>query len=53
MNEVTYKVIPPTYEGGKEMITRTDPDGKVWWIPTDPTNSDYQAYLASLEEDLV
>jgi hypothetical protein len=27
------------------MIKRTDEDGKVWWIPTDETNSDYQAYL--------
>jgi hypothetical protein len=30
-------------------VKRTDPDGKVWWIPTDPANSDYQEYLASLE----
>jgi hypothetical protein len=33
------------------MIKRTDNDGKIWWIPTDPANSDYQAYLASLEAD--
>lgn len=25
-------------------------DGKVWGVPQDPANSDYQAYLASLEE---
>ena len=30
-------------------IKRIDEDGKVWSIPTDPANSDYQAYLASLE----
>jgi hypothetical protein len=30
-------------------IYRIDEDGKVWSIPTDPANSDYQAYLASLE----
>jgi len=30
-------------------IKRTDEDGQVWFIPTDPANSDYQAYLASLE----
>ena len=30
-------------------ILRTDDDGQVWCIPTDPANSDYQAYLASLE----
>ena len=29
-------------------IKRTDADGKVWWIPCDPANSDYQAYLATL-----
>jgi hypothetical protein len=27
------------------IIIRTDEDGKVWNIPTDPSNSDYQAYL--------
>ena len=30
-------------------IKRTDENGQVWFIPTDPANSDYQAYLASLE----
>jgi hypothetical protein len=29
-----------------EMIT---PDGVVSFVPTDPANSDYQAYLLSLE----
>jgi len=28
-----------------EMIIRTDEDGTIWWIPTDPANTDYQAYL--------
>lgn len=32
------------------VIKRTDEDGTIWWIPTDPSNSDYQAYLASLDE---
>jgi hypothetical protein len=27
-------------------IVRTEEDGTVWSIPTDPANSDYQAYLA-------
>jgi hypothetical protein len=27
-------------------IQRTDENGQVWFIPTDPANSDYQAYLA-------
>ena len=40
----------PNYEEitnalGEVMIKRTDADGKVWWIPTDPANADYQAYL--------
>ena len=34
---------------GEDIIKRTDEDGTVWWIPLDPANSDYQAYLASLE----
>ena len=29
-----------------ETICRTNEDGTQTWIPTDPTNSDYQAYLA-------
>ena len=29
-------------------IQRTDADGTIWSIPTDPANSDYQAYLATL-----
>lgn len=42
----TYKLIETethTY------IERTDADGKVWGIPIDETNTDYQAYLAFLE----
>ena len=38
-----YKVL----ENG--FIERTDNDGKVWCIPTDPANSDYQRYLRWLE----
>ena len=26
-------------------IKRTDEDGRVWFIPNDPANSDYQRYL--------
>ena len=36
---------------GEDVIKRTDEDGKVWWIPLDPANSDYQAYLKDLEEN--
>ena len=31
------------------VIKGTDTEGKVWWIPADIANSDYQTYLASLE----
>ena len=34
-----------TNDFGNKYIARTDEDGKVWWIPTNPANSDYQAYL--------
>ena len=30
---------------GNDCITRTDESGSVLWIPADPANSDYQAYL--------
>jgi hypothetical protein len=36
-------------ENGNKVIKRTDDDGKIWWIPTDPANSDYQAYLNPVE----
>ena len=39
----TYKEV--TNEAGYIFIERTDDDGKVWSIPTDPANSDYQHYL--------
>ena len=32
------------------VLKRTDGDGKVVWIPADPRNTDYAAYLASGEE---
>jgi hypothetical protein len=35
-------------ETGQE-IKQTNADGKVWWIPEDPANADYQEYLRSLE----
>jgi hypothetical protein len=38
---------------GSKMIKKTTIDGREYWIPPDPDNSDYQEYLASLEEDLV
>ena len=44
-----YEVIKTTF-GDADIIKRTDEDGSIWWIPTDPANSDYQAYLKSLDE---
>jgi hypothetical protein len=26
-------------------VVRTDEEGKVWFIPADPANADYQTYL--------
>ena len=45
--EYKYEVID---SAGVTTIRRTDPDGTVWSIPTDPANSDYAEYLASLED---
>jgi hypothetical protein len=38
-----YEII--TSEFGSEVLKRTDEDGKEWFIPIDPGNSDYQRYL--------
>lgn len=32
-------------------VVRTEDDGSTWFIPMDPANSDYQAYLKYLEEN--
>ena len=39
-------------EEGNEFIYKRDRD-LVWSIPKDPANSDYQAYLKSLEEGTI
>jgi hypothetical protein len=46
MNENSFEVINSPYG---DVVKMTTPEGQVSWIPTDQTNSDYQAYLASLE----
>ena len=40
---IIYEVITNHY--GENQIIATTNEGKVWIIPTDPANSDYQAYL--------
>jgi hypothetical protein len=41
-----YEKITTTFAGtDSTIIQRTDPDGSIWFIPTDPANSDYQTYL--------
>ena len=41
----TYEILEAT-DLTPKTIKRTDEGGRVWFIPTDPANSDYQAYLA-------
>ena len=45
---MTYKEI--TTDIGWKYIERINEDDSVSVIPIDPSNSDYQAYLASLDE---
>jgi hypothetical protein len=47
MDKVTYEIFENEF--GINTLTRTDLDGKVWFIPQDISNSDYVAYLAWLE----
>jgi hypothetical protein len=44
----TYEKIATSF--GAEIIKRVDQNGSESWIPTDLANSDYQAYLKSLDE---
>ena len=44
-----------TYEWSdaeQSSLKRTDSDGKVTWVPTDPANTDYAQFLASGAEAL-
>ena len=45
---ITYQNFEAT-EWTSAYIQRNNENGSVSLIPTDPANSDYQAYLASLE----
>ena len=41
-----YEIVTNVF--GEKVVQRTDADGTIWFIPTDPAHSDYQAYLATL-----
>lgn len=47
MTKLIYEEV--TTDNGGKYIKRTSQDGVISFIPTDPANSDYQAYLLSLE----
>jgi len=44
MSNFIYEVYPTL--NGSNYIKKTDENGSEWFIPSDPANSDYQAYLA-------
>ena len=47
MSNPVYEIIIDEF--GKEAIKKINDDNSIWWIPNDPSNSDYQEYLRSLE----
>jgi ATP/maltotriose-dependent transcriptional regulator MalT len=51
MNDYTFEFIENELQN--TLLKRTDADGNVTWIPLDERNSDYQAYLASLDGSIV
>jgi len=46
---MTYEIVTHTGPLGGQVIKRDNADGTVDWIPMDENNSDYQRYLAWLE----
>ncbi len=49
MSQYTIKEIDLGDMGIEKVILKTNENGSVTSIPNDPANSDYQAYLKSLE----
>lgn len=41
------------YSGSGQDIVKIMDDGTEWMVPIDPDNSDYQAYLAHLENEVI
>ena len=46
---MTYTYTELTLPLGNKIIQRTDENNNLAFIPIDPANADYQAYLVSLE----
>jgi len=42
---MTYEEITDAF--GSKVIKKTTEDGREWFIPINPANSEYQAYLAA------
>ena len=47
-----YRIIEADIISITDRIVRVDDDGSEWYIPSDEANSDYQAYLKSLEPEV-
>ena len=46
----TYKLYKDQRNGEITSVFRTDGDGKIWSIPFDPANTDYQEFLRWCEQ---
>lgn len=48
MEEITWNKY--TDEKGIDQIEKIDQDGRISYVPNDPSNSDFKEYLKSLDE---